>query len=254
VTLPSLRHLRFQEQERILCLFLANPPDNRLTSAFFQDLSKALEVMADDRFRACIITGEGRNFSKGADLREIQTAPHQLNADTLAFGNELFMRLSQLNKPVVAAINGACFGGGLELALACHLRVCSENARLGLPELTAGVIPGLGGIVRLIRVVGESKALEMILMGDLVSAEAALHMHLVNRVFPKKDFLSAVGLWVKTLLGAPQACIRHVLELVVQTRSREEAQWIASAAERFLKVARRLGPEEGTLALKGGDA
>ncbi|WP_448382546.1 enoyl-CoA hydratase/isomerase family protein [Desulfosoma sp.] len=254
MTSPAFRHLRLQEQERILWLFVANPPDNRLSRVFFQDLAAALDVMAQERFRACVITGEGRNFSKGADLHEIQTAPDQLTAETLAFGNSVFTQIAHLNKPVVAAINGACFGGGLELALACPLRVCSENARLGLPELTAGVIPGLGGIVRLIRVVGEPKALEMILMGDLVSAQTAKEIHLVNRVFPKKDFLSAVGLWVKTLLGAPQACIGHVLDLVAQTRARDEAQWIASAAERFLEMARRLALKEATLPMKNGDA
>lgn len=240
---PQTRFVRLEEEGRILVLTITNPPHNYLPSGFFQDLAKALEVVEEGPFRAVIVTGEGRNFSKGADLNEIRTGSRLLNEETLAFGNGLFQHLAKLKKPTIAAIQGACFGGGLELALACHLRVCSQSARLGLPELTVGLIPGLGGIHRLIRVVGEAKALEMMLMGDLVSAEQALQIRLVHRIFCKKDFMKSVLLWTRTLLAAPDDAIEALLALVELSRSQDEKTWIDQAARKFLHLSRKVSSE-----------
>jgi enoyl-CoA hydratase/carnithine racemase len=164
------------------------------------ELDLCRDAMLSEKVDAIIITGKGKVFSKGADLSEIDSSSHAITIKTLAFGNEIYTFISKLTKPVIAAINGPCLGGGLELALACHLRVCSEKARIGLPELTAGVIPGLGGTERLVRIVGEGKALEMILLGDMISASRAFELNLVSRVFPKKDFFQKVLLFVNTIL------------------------------------------------------
>jgi enoyl-CoA hydratase/carnithine racemase len=137
----------------------------------------------------------------------------------------------------VAAVNGACLGGGLELALACHIRVCSEKARLGLPELSVGLVPGLGGIPRLVRVVGEAKALEMMLLGDIVSADDALRMHLVSRVFPRNGFRDRVLAFVRTILATRQEGLRELLALVPEMRGRPEAEAIRLAGEGFARVA-----------------
>lgn len=237
--LPQTTHLTLAEEGRILIVSIANPPHNFLTSKFFLDLAETVSLMAQTRYRAVLITGQGRNFSKGADLEEIRESGGALNKKTLAFGNELLDRIEALPKPIVAAIQGACFGGGLELALACHLRVCADNARLGLPELTAGLVPGLGGIHRLIRAVGEAKALEMMLMGDLVSSEEALGMCLVHRVFPKKELFENTIRWIKTLLGAPQEAISTLLSLVHSFRPVNEKHWRERSERAFLELARQ---------------
>ena len=147
--------------------------------------------------------------------------------------------ISRLNKPVIAAINGPCFGAGLELALACHIRLCSEKARLGLPELSMGVIPGLGGIERLIRVIGEAKALEMILLGDMISAARSLELNLVNRVLPRKDFFAKVLIFVKTILAAGTDTIEEVMRLFALSRPEHEERNIREAAEAFVRVVSR---------------
>ena len=124
----------------------------------------------------------------------------------------------------------------LELALACHIRLCSEKARLGLPELSIGVIPGLGGIERLIRVIGETKALEMILLGDMISASRSLELNLVNRVLPKKDFFLKVLVFVRTILAAGTDSTEEILRLFALSRSEHEERNIAEAAEGFVRL------------------
>ncbi len=190
---------------------------------------------------AIIFTGKGNVFSKGGDVEELRSAHKTLDQKIVAYGNEIYTFISTLSKPAIAAINGSCFGGGLELALACHIRLCSEKARLGLPEVSIGLIPGLGGIHRLSRVVGESKALEMILLGDMISAPRALELNLVNRVFPKKDFFMSVLRFVRTLLTTRKEAIAEVLKLVVLSRPESEARTILAAAESFIRLASRIG-------------
>ena len=159
-----------------------------------------------------------------------------LDLKTILKVNELLTFINRIKKPVIAAINGACLGGGLELALACHIRLCSEKARLGLPEVSIGVIPGLGGIQRLIRLVGEAKALEMILLGDIISGRKALELNLVNRVFAKEDFLTRSILFVKTILSAPKEALEAVFNHVELSRSENEVKNITSAAETFMML------------------
>jgi enoyl-CoA hydratase/carnithine racemase len=166
----------------------------------------------------------------------MRTESYGFDPSMLMFGNKIFSFISHLKKPAIAAINGPCFGGGLELALSCHIRLCSEKARLGLPELSIGVIPGLGGIQRLIRVVGEAKALEMILLGDMISASRALELNLVSRVFPKKDFFPKVRIFVRTLLSARKEAIEEVLRLADLSRSGNEEENVLKAAESFTRL------------------
>jgi enoyl-CoA hydratase/carnithine racemase len=185
---------------------------------------------------AVMFMGKGNVFSKGADIEGIRSRSIILDLKAVLFANEIFGFISRLTKPAIAAINGPCLGGGLELALACHIRVCSDKAYLGLPEVSIGVIPGLGGIHRLSRVVGESKALEMILLGDIIPASKALELNLVSRVFPKKDFFSKVLLFVKTLLSTRREALGEVLQLVALSRSENEDQMIRRAAEGFIRL------------------
>ncbi len=240
--LPTTRILALSLNDGILTVGLNNPPDNRLTHVTFQELASCLTVMASDEVRAVVIKGMGRNFSKGADPEELRTTNVSQQAALLRSGNDIFEALSRLTKPVVAAIDGACFGGGLELALACHLRVASERARMGLPELSLGLLPGLGGIQRLTRVVGEAAAMEMVLLGDLISASKALELRLVNRVFPRKEFEERTTLWVRTILSVPQRAIQEALKVFISAREKKEYELITLASEAFLKLLPEASP------------
>lgn len=230
------KYLEISTEGRILIITISNPPNNYLRAGFFKELHSCHELMLSSDIDAIIFTGKGNVFSKGADIEEIKSSSHALDINTLLYGNEIFTSISRLTKPVIAAINGPCMGGGLELALSCHIRVCSEKARLGLPEVSIGIIPGLGGIQRMIRVVGESKALEMILLGDIISASRALELNLVSRVFPQKEFLSNTLLFVKTLLSTRKEAIEEVLKLVALLRTEGEDKNILRAAESFIRL------------------
>jgi enoyl-CoA hydratase/carnithine racemase len=229
-------YLKVSNENKILIIKIDNPPNNYLSTEFFSELKPCYDIMLSHEVDAVVFTGAGRVFSKGADVNELNSVPPKVDLQKLIDGNETYSLISRFHKPVIAAINGACFGGGLELALACHLRVCSEKARLGLPEVSIGVIPGLGGIQRLIRVVGEAKALEMILLGDMISASRAYELNLVSRVFPKKDFLGSVISFVRALLAARREAIEEVLRLVALSRPASEDDNILTSAERFMRL------------------
>jgi enoyl-CoA hydratase/carnithine racemase len=239
---PKPSNIDLAVRHRILVVTIKNPPHNHLNSGFFRELSACRERLESADVDAAVITGDGAVFSKGVDLEELKSNAGRLDAEAVRFGNEIYTFISNLRKPVVAAVNGACFGGGLELALACHIRVCSDRARFGLPELAAGVIPGLGGIARLSRVVGEAKALEMILLSDLIPAARAMELNLVSRVFPRKDFIEKAVLFTRTILTARKECIGEVLELIAQSRTLDEGEAIRRAAASFARLAASLAP------------
>lgn len=222
----------------ILILTIDNSPNNTLPGRFFGELYACFQKADAAEVRAVVITGKGRSFSKGADLAELTGSSPMLEEDSVVQANRVFSRICRMKKPVVAAINGACFGGGLELALACHLRVCSEKSMLGLPEVSIGLIPGLGGSWRLAAAIGRAKALEMILLGDLVSAAKAQELNLVSRVFPKKNFMGHVLNFVRTLLAVPQEALLETLKLFQQMDLADEEPLIRASAAAFCRLAR----------------
>jgi len=162
-----------------------NRPDklNALNDATVADLGKAIEeVRANGAVAGIILTGAGRAFVAGADISELR-AKSATDAYTLARrGQEVFRRFETSPKPVIAAVNGFALGGGCELAMACHIRIASESAKFGQPEVKLGVIPGYGGTQRLTRLVGRGRALQLLLTGEMVDAQEAYRIGLVNRV------------------------------------------------------------------------
>jgi enoyl-CoA hydratase/carnithine racemase len=231
--LPQTNCLEISVEGGILNLTINNPPNNYLPAEFFEELNRCRDLILSPEVAAVIFTGKGRVFSKGVDIQGITAQSNSLDKSMVVFANKVFTFLSRLEKPVIAAINGACLGGGLELALACHIRLCSEKARIGLPELSIGLIPGLGGIQRLIRVVGEAKALEMILLGDMISAARAHELNLVSRIFPKKDFYAKVLIFVRTILTARREALAEALRLIALSRADKEEGNVSRAAESF---------------------
>jgi enoyl-CoA hydratase len=187
-----------------------NRPDklNALNNATIGELQHCFEALAaDESVRGVILTGAGpKAFVAGADIGELSTQT-PLQARPLALrGQKLMSTVEACPKPVIAAVNGFAFGGGCELALACHIRLASENAVMGLPEVTLGIIPGYGGTQRLPRIVGKGRALELILTAARVDAAEALRIGLVNKVYPQAELLAqAEAMLRKTLSFAPVA-------------------------------------------------
>ena len=185
---------------------------NRATLAELRVAFTALQL--DDAVRAVIVTGAGpKAFVAGADIKELkENTP--LSAKAVARqGQELFSFIERLGKPVVAAINGFCLGGGLELASACTFRTASKNALLGLPEVKLGVIPGYGGTQRLPRLVGIGRAMELILTGEPVGAEEALRIGLVNHVFEQAELLPKTREIVDKILQRGPLAVRFALDV-----------------------------------------
>ena len=165
-----------------------------------------------------ILTGAGEKaFVAGTDINELTA----LNADTgkefAAEGQAIFDLIQHLGKPVIAAVNGYALGGGCEIALACHLRIASENAKFGQPEVNLGIIPGYGGTQRLARLVGAGRALELILTGNQIDAQEAYRIGLVNRVVPQSELLATAESIARTILNKGQLAIRMALKAVNAT-------------------------------------
>lgn len=182
---------------------------NALNKETIEELSQAISLAeADAEVRVLIITGSGeKSFVAGADIKEFANFNVTEGTHLAAEGQRLlFDKIEHLTKPVIAAVNGFALGGGLELAMSCHLRVASDNARLGLPETGLGLIPGYGGTQRLAQLVGKGRANEMIFTAEMVKAERAYEMGLINHVVAQADLLSfCETLAAKMMKNSPSA-------------------------------------------------
>lgn len=178
------------EKRGSVAVLTINRPDklNSLNSKVHSEGVAALDQLrTDDSVRVLVVTGAGeKSFIAGADISEF-SGKTSVSERNVFQGRSLFNSLDTFPKPVIAMINGFCLGGGCELALACDLRYASEKARFGQPEINLGIIPGGGGTQRLARLIGEGKAMEMILTGDMIDAPTALRLGLVNDVFPAEE-------------------------------------------------------------------
>jgi enoyl-CoA hydratase len=195
-----------------------NRPDklNALNAATIRELADAARRLRDDEdVRGVIVTGAGpKSFVAGADIAELSTMGPVSGIAVSREGQDAFRALETLPKPVLGAINGFALGGGLELALACHLRVASSKARFGLPEVRLGIIPGYGGTVRLQRLVGRGRALEMILTGEMIDAAEAHRIGLVNRVAEPDELAGVAQALMRTIIANGPIALRLALEAV----------------------------------------
>lgn len=182
---------------------------NALNKATIQELHDAFESLENnDKVRVIIVTGEGEKaFVAGADISEFAEFSVEEGAQLAAQGQELlFDFVEKLKTPVIAAVNGFALGGGLELAMSCHFRVASDNAKMGLPEVSLGVIPGYGGTQRLPQLVGKGRAMEMIMTAGMIDAETAKSYGLVNHVVPQAELLEFTkGIASKIMRNSPSA-------------------------------------------------
>jgi enoyl-CoA hydratase len=195
-----------------------NRPDklNALNAIVIAELGDAVtRIETDSAVRGVIVTGAGaKAFVAGADITELTEQGATGGRARAIAGQQVFRRLERCGKPVIAAVNGFALGGGCELAMACHLRVASENARFGQPEVKLGIAPGYGGTVRLPRLVGKARALELLLTGEMIDAAEAHRIGLVNRVVPAERLITEAEALLKTILSQGPLAVRACLETV----------------------------------------
>ncbi|MGY2131245.1 enoyl-CoA hydratase/isomerase family protein [Hymenobacter sp. HD11105] len=201
----------------ILTITLNRPSKlNALNSATISDIHGAMQQALDDeRVRGIILTGSGEKaFVAGADIAELADLNEISGRRFAEQGQDAFALIEESTKPVIAAVNGFALGGGAELAMACHLRVASENARFGQPEVNLGLIPGYGGTQRLPQLVGKAKALEMMLTGDPIKADEALRLGLVNHVVPQAELLAFCQQLLSRILTKAPLALGLVIDCV----------------------------------------
>lgn len=189
---------------------------NALNAIVIAELADAVtRIETDAAVRGIIVTGAGsKAFVAGADISELAEQGVAGGRARAIAGQQVFRRLERCGKPVIAAVNGFALGGGCELAMACHLRVAGESARFGQPEVKLGIAPGYGGTVRLPRLVGKARALELLLTGDLIDAEEARRIGLVNRVVPADQVVVEAESMLKAILANGPLAVRACLEAV----------------------------------------
>jgi len=203
-----------------IALITINRPDklNALNDQVMAELADVAQRLAtDDAIRGAILTGAGpKAFVAGADIGDLaKQGPFDGKARALR-GQAVLRRLETCGKPVIAAVNGFALGGGCELAMACHLRIASENAKFGQPELKLGIAPGYGGTQRLPRLVGRGVALQLILTGETIDAREAHRIGLVNKVVPSAELLAAAEQLLRAILAMGPLAVRLALEAVDQ--------------------------------------
>lgn len=199
------------DKGQITTLTLNNPPLNLVTVELTHQLDSALAAIETDRdIRSVIVTGTGeRAFCAGSDVKEFESLKGRVGEGKLLLEKAVYRRLAVLPMPSIAAIQGDALGGGLELALCCDLRIIDERAKLGMPEVRLGVMPGSGGTQRLPRVIGVARAKEMILTGEILDAAKAMDIGLVNRVVPAGEALTAATAMAETIASRGPVAVRE---------------------------------------------
>jgi len=229
-----------------------NRPDklNALNDTVVAELhAAALALKADPAVKGVLLTGAGpKAFVAGADIGELATQGVLEARERALKGQAMVTAFETMGKPVVAAVNGFALGGGCELALGCHVRIASETAKFGQPEVKLGLIPGYGGTQRLPRVVGHGRALHLLLTGETIDAQEALRIGLVTKVVPAADLLAEAEKLLRTILANAPLAVALTIEAVYEGADRPLADGLAREADKFGVVAASDDSKEGTAA------
>lgn len=230
--------VQLELNKHIAQLIIESPPANALSSSLLDDLEEQLNrIEEEETIKAIVVRGEGRFFSAGADIKGFTSLQNTDEFVSMSErGQKLFDRIENLSIPVIAAIHGGAFGGGLELAMACHIRLVSENAKLGLPEITLGIIPGYAGTQRLPRYVGNAKAYEMMLTGEPITGQEALSLGLVNRVVSEEELIPEAIKLAEKIAEKSKPAINQIMHLVNFSKTEHFTQGVREEAISFSKV------------------
>jgi len=205
------------EKDGPIAIISINRPKslNALNEDTLKDLDRAIDaVAADDEVKAVIITGTGNAFVAGADIVAMQNNTAIKGKAFGALGQGVFLKIEKLEKPVIAAVNGFALGGGCELAMACDIRIASEKAKFGQPEVGLGIIPGFAGTQRLPRLIGTGLAKELIFTGDMIDANRALAIGLVNRVVPADELMSEAKKLAEKIISKAPLAVRFAKQAI----------------------------------------
>ena len=225
--------VKVEQQGHVAVMTIDRPEAlNALTAAVLSDLSAALdEVAANDEVYVAVLTGAGRSFVAGADIGEMSKLTAVEGKDWGNSGNDVFLKVENLKKPIIAAVNGFALGGGCELAMACDIRLASEKAKFGQPECGLGITPGFGGTQRLARIVGTGRAMELILTCKVIPAAAAERIGLVNAVYPPEELMgkamemaNAIAAQAQVAVRESKRCIRKGIQTDINTGLAFEAE------------------------------
>jgi enoyl-CoA hydratase len=243
----TFSHVTLAVHERVAVLTV-NRPDklNALNDATIAELDRAIdEVRARDDIGGLIVTGAMRAFVAGADISELSQQRPMDAKGRAVYGQYVFGKFESSPKPVIAAVNGFALGGGCELAMACHVRLASEAAKFGQPEVKLGIGPGYGGTQRLPRLVGRGRALQLLLTGEMIDAQEALRIGLVNKVYPAGELLAAADAMMRQMLANAPLALALVIEAVNFGTDRPQPDGLNLEANHFGLLAGTQDMNEG---------
>jgi enoyl-CoA hydratase len=250
MTHPKLTQILYSQTNGILRATINRPEKlNALNFQVIDELQSLFNYAASTGIKGVILTGAGEKaFVAGADIKELSSLSQDQALNLALKGQKLFKQIEDMPKPVIAAINGFALGGGCELAMACHIRIATENARFGQPEVNLGIIPGYGGTQRLTQLVGRGKALELMLTADLISAQEAKTLGLVNHVVISQQELTELAEKIMNkIIGKGPIAVANVIKSVNEGFSFEHAGY-AAEARFFAECAVTTDFKEGTSA------
>ncbi|WP_433958945.1 enoyl-CoA hydratase [Cytobacillus horneckiae] len=233
-----MEYLKWSTADQVATITISRHPANALSSGLIKELAVVLdEIEGNEDVRVVLIHGEGRFFSAGADIKEFTAINSGDGFTSLSEnGQVLFERMETFSKPIIAAIHGAALGGGLELAMSCHIRLVTENAKLGLPELQLGLIPGFAGTQRLPKYVGTAKAAEMLFTSEPITGLEAVQFGLANNAYPEEELLERAYTMAKKIAKKSPVSIKATIELLNYTKTNKYHEGVKREAELFGEV------------------
>lgn len=246
--------VRCEIQNQIALVTIDNPPANSLNADTLTTLQEVLEpCLSDEEVRVLVITGAGRKiFVAGADINQLRGLDQESGERLVIYCKEVFSLLQSSAKPVIAAINGIAAGGGLELALCCDIRVAAAHARLGLPEASLGVLPAAGGTQLLPRLIGAGQAMRLMLTGELITAELALELGVVEEVVPGDSLMDRVMNLAQQIAAMPPLAVAEIKAAVQDSLWQPLAQGMANETTRFGRLCITEDKQEGVEAFLRG--
>lgn len=247
----NFQNLLLSTSDEIATITVNRPTKlNALNALTLEELDIVFNnVKADEKVKVIILTGTGEKaFVAGADISELKECDGKSGKEFARKGQKVFDLIENLGKPVIAAVNGFALGGGCELALACHIRLGSQNAKFGQPEVNLGIIPGYGGTQRLSRLINTGRGLEYILTGNIMDSDEALKIGLINRVFELNELIPQAEKMAKTIASKGQISIRLAMNAVLSKNNLSLKDGLIYEAELFAKCCDTDDFKEGTAA------
>ena len=235
-----------QYQDNIAIITLKRPEArNAMNAQMIEQLQEIISEIAPKNLRAAIFTGEGKAFCAGADITELQDKTPVQHLKKIQTGQQLFQQIHKLKFPTLACINGMALDGGMELALTCTFRICGPTAGMGLPEIKLGLIPGYGGTQRLPRLIGQAKALELMLSGKIIFAEEALKIGLVHQIMQIDSAIESSISYLNTLALQFPAAAQQIIQAVQAASDLDLEAGLAQEATLFLQSSQTTDAAEG---------